>query len=250
MRRKMRCPNCKKLLREGAKFCPTCGININSFHKKKKHHPIIVLILVLVVLSILPVGFLIGMTVGGFVLSESNKSNSFDTAAALDELRNIDFKEMVLSNAQILEILESQDAMPYQSEENVALLFSQRGFDPNMVTYAYSTDGTFSPDSTIDVNSAEGHPTYTGYYLSSDEYLWTIQYCNESFYALPVSYRLSSNAECEIIVSETEYITAYDVDENSFYQYVPDKSACEIITISYINADALDKLAEKELSIS
>lgn len=168
----------------------------------------------------------------------------------LEEFEEIDIGEELRNESQVLETIDVSTSDQSVSEATITKLFNDKGFTDSVIFTAYSMDGTYNGDGIIDGKSTECHPLYYASYINSDNYCWTVYYCNGEWSASPISYMYSGLTKTEIIVSEKEYIMSYDSDTNCFYKMIPSSSECIIKTVSVINSEMLDELAKKEFSIS
>lgn len=177
-------------------------------------------------------------------------SNQNDMLADnIDELEEINLGEETRAKSQVLDTIKASESNQTVSEEDTAALFAERGFDASEVTTMYSMDGTYFNEREIDDSSAAHHPLYSILYVSADNYWWMVYCCNGEFSAYPISYVLSDQATCEVLVSETEYVMSYDSDTNCFYKIIPNDGECIIKKVPRIDSDTLDMLASGELGI-
>ena len=181
----------------------------------------------------------------------SEQENGYDNLAHnLEELKEIDVGEELRNESQVLETINVATSVQVTSEADIVKQFKDKGFVNSVIYTAYSMDGTYSGDEKIDEESSECHPLYYATYISGDNYCWTVYSCNGEWSASPISYMYSGLTDSEIIVSEKNYIVSYDSYTNCFYKIIPSTSECIIKTVSVVNSETLDKLAEKEFSTS
>lgn len=179
------------------------------------------------------------------------QENDYDNLAHnLEELKEIDVGEELRNESQVLETIDAATSVQVASEADIAKQFKDKGFVNSVIYTAYSMDGTYNGDEKIDEKSSECHPLYYATYISDDNYCWTVYSCNGEWSASPISYMYSGLTDSEIIVSEKNYIVSYDSYTNCFYKMIPSTSECVIKTVSVINSETLDELAEKEFSTS
>lgn len=125
-----------------------------------------------------------------------------------------------------------------QSEKQAIEDMNSRGFVEYPVSYEYSTNGEYiGKQEATDVD--EKHPIYQTYYYSPNNELWTIIATNGNMMANPVSYNIQSEQDIHIVFIETETITAYDSNNNSFYEITPNGSTLSAYIVDKINAETL-----------
>lgn len=181
----------------------------------------------------------------------SEQENGYDNLAHnLEELKEIDVGEELRNESQILETIDVSTSVQVTSEADIAKQFKDKGFVNSVIYTAYSMDETYNGDEKIDEKSSECHPLYYATYISDDNYCWTVYSCNGEWSASPISYMYSGLTDSEIMVSEKNYIVSYDSYTDCFYKMIPSTSECIIKTISVVNSETLDELAEKEFSTS
>ena len=182
-------------------------------------------------------------------ISKPQKEND-NLAHNIEELKEIDIGEEIRKESQVLETIDVATSLQVTSETDIAKQFRNKGFIDSVIYTAYSMDGTYTGNTIIDANSSECHPLYYASYISADNYCWTVYSCNGEWSASPISYMYSGLATSEIVVSEKNYIMSYDSYTNCFYKTIPSSNECIIKSVSVINSETLDALAEKEFSIS
>lgn len=163
------------------------------------------------------------------------------------EIEFKDADEYYENNSEVIEIIEADKSDEVQSEYEVVENLEQRGFGECSVLTEYSINGEYSNGYEIS-DTDEKHPVYYTYYTSANNELWTITVTNGSVTAYPVGFNMYSEIGVEVIVSETETITAYDSVTNKFYETVPYESALIVKVIDHIDADTLDRLMIKVVS--
>lgn len=180
-------------------------------------------------------------------ITEQEKNND-NLAHNLEELEEIDIGEEIRKESQVLETIDVATSAQVASESDIKKQFEDKGFIDSVIYTAYSMDGTYNGDEIIDENSSECHPLYYATYISNDGYCWTVYSCNGEWSASPISYMYSGLTTSEIIISEKDYIMSYDSYSNCFYKIIPSSNECVIKSVSVINSETLDELAEKEFS--
>ena len=108
-------------------------------------------------------------------------------------------------------------------------------------------EGDYSEAREISRDSSEMHPTYEAPYVSETYEMWTVLDYNGQMMAYPVSYNIDSSRSAELIISESESITSYDSDSNSFYEVVPSESKLIVRQVGRIDASTLDSLTAEEI---
>ena len=64
----------------------------------------------------------------------------------------------------------------------------------------------------------------------------------------PLSFNAGSSLEVQVIVSESETITSYDMVTNRFFKTVPKDSAMLLRVVDEIDADVLNDMTEEALT--
>ena len=152
-------------------------------------------------------------------------------------------------NAQkVIAVTPAKASSAVYSEKDIGKLLSARGFGDNVpVTYEYNMDGSMGEKTEIDKNSAETHPQYTATFISKSGEYWTVNVCNGCVTAYPVNYNLEHSGGTEVIITESDSITAYDSKTNSFYEMIPKQSVLVIKHIPSITAEVLETLTAQEI---
>ena len=170
-------------------------------------------------------------------------------AAAAQKTGEINAAKYYAENAQkVIRVTPARSSDEVYSEKAVGEELSARGFgDKISVTYEYSIDGSVEQKAEIDDASLTTHPQYTAVYMTESGDYWTISVCNNCVSAYPVTYNLEHNSGTEVILTESESITAYDSATNCFYEAIPKQSVLLVKRIPAITAQALEKLTAEEI---
>ncbi|MBR2590876.1 MAG: hypothetical protein IKE65_08125 [Clostridia bacterium] len=152
-------------------------------------------------------------------------------------------------NAQkLISVTPAEESSQVYSEKDIGKELAARGFGGNFpITYEYTIDGSAQDKTEIDKTAAATHPQYTVTYMTKNGDYWTISVCNDSVTAYPAGYNLEHNKATEVIITESDSITAYDSGTNSFYKMIPKPSALVVKHIPAITAEALEKLTAQEI---
>lgn len=246
------------MLDEATGLCPNCNAESIKKPKKAKGKKIFLRIILFVILfAIISAGVAFSLVYFNIyevpivsdimnhygIISEENDM----LADSIEELEDLNLGEATRARCQVLDTIEASESNQTMSEADTAALFAERGFDAFEVTTTYSMDGTYFDEQKIDDSSATHHPLYSVFYISDDNYLWIVYCCKGEFSAYPISYVFSDKATCEVLVSETEYVMSYDSETNCFYKIIPNDGECDIVEVSRIDSNTLDKLASGEL---
>ena len=89
---------------------------------------------------------------------------------------------------------------------------------------------------------------YLAYYISSGGDVWTIHIINGEVFAYPASFNLDSDLQAEVIVSETNEITSYENETNTFIVTIPKETAAIVLTVDRIDSETLETLTAEEIS--
>lgn len=256
------CRKCGTQLDRVTELCPKCDADAIKKQRRAKGKKLFTKIILLVILLIIiaagaafslvyfniyevPV---ISDVMHNFgIASVRNNVQDDILADSIEELEDINLGEATRARCQVLDTIEAAGSNQTMSEADTAALFAERGFNALEVTTMYSMGGTYFDERQIDDSSATLHPLYSVFYVSNDNYLWMVYCCNGEFSAYPITYVFSDKATCEVLVSETEYVMSYDSETNCFYKIIPNDGECDIVEVSRIDSDTLDKLASGEL---
>lgn len=177
--------------------------------------------------------------------SESSESNNTSHKSA----EKTDADEYYKSNSKkLISVTPAPKSKKVYTEKGVAKQLSLRGFGAKFpVTYEYNIDGSFKQKTQIDKSSDSKHPQYTVTYMTKSGDYWTVSVCNNCLTAYPVTYNLEHNSGAEVILSESESITAYDSTSNCFYETIPKQSALIVKQIPSITAETLESLTAQDI---
>lgn len=126
------------------------------------------------------------------------------------------------------------------TEKEAKDLLTARNFT-DTATYDYSESGEYIGDTDIS-DSDDKHPMYNLSYISSNDELWTIMIVNDSLVAYPVSYNIESDRNVETIIAESDTITTYYSDTNTFVTSQPTNDALHVVVVDNIDANTIDQL--------
>lgn len=196
---------------------------------KKKRYIIIILIVLAVVSAIV---------VSIFCLNSKKASSDVDTPMSVEEY----YKE----NSEILEVNEVTSDVTF-SETEINDFLSERGFMDLSVSYRFSLEGAYDSQKEINNESDVKHPMYEAYYVSKNNEIYYLNIIGKNIYVNPISYCNEHNPEIPIIISENNWTTGYDFDEDKFFKIIPKDTAATLITIDKITAETLDSLRIEEV---
>ncbi|MBQ6380932.1 MAG: hypothetical protein IJJ41_04960 [Clostridia bacterium] len=221
--------------------------------QKKNRGPMLALIGVFAAILALTGGIIY------FQVSRKPQAHTTTTAAAVSEnsaqsapLQNTqgtDAATYYSQNAQkLLSVIPADSSKAVFSEQKIGEELTARGFGKNApITYEYGMDGSYEEKTPVDNSSLDKHPQYTVVYMAQSGDYWTITVSNGSVTAYPVSYNLEHNSGAEVILAETDSVTAYDNQTNSFYELIPKPSVLVLKQIPAITAEALERLTAEEI---
>lgn len=169
-----------------------------------------------------------------------------DKVIADIEIEHPDAADYYDKNAEIVDVIEAQESNLVQSEEEVGVSMTDRGFDEYPIWSEYSMEGEYYTATELS-GSSEQHPIYQTYYVSANNELWTIFVINGSVMANPVSYNMQSGLGVQVIFSESNVITSYDSVTNKFYETIPNETELLVKVVEEINATTLDVLSSEEI---
>jgi hypothetical protein len=179
--------------------------------------------------------------------TEISSENTTTEESAEEETAEVsDVEEYYEENATVLDTIIVKDSPTVQTTAQAVEELTERGFDQNEVTYSYSYDGEYLMNGDEDEN--EKHPVYQTLYTSEAEELWSVFLINGQILANPVSYNMDSGLQTQVIFSESEMITGYDSETNTFYFTVPKEQALTVKVVEEINSNVLDGLTSEVIA--
>ena len=158
-------------------------------------------------------------------------------------------EEYYKKNTKILSITKATDSKNVFTEQEVANLLSERGFDITTLITNCTIDGKSIEDTEIDGNSQEKHPLYKMAYGSDTDLLWTIYVVNGVVSAYPVSYNLVSERQAPLLITETDSVISYDYNSNQFFETIPKESTVIVRKVDRIDKETLDAMTIGGLAI-
>ena len=182
-------------------------------------------------------------TTSALTSSESASENSQKHSDKIDAEKY--YKE---NSQNLICVTPAEKSKKVYSEKQVAKELTARGFGKNSsITYDYNLDGSVKKKTKVSNSSSAKHPQYTVIYMTESGDYWTVSVCENSITAYPVTYNSKRNGDTELIVAESDSITAYDSQTNSFYESIPKKSVLELKKIPAVTAKALEQLTAQKL---
>ena len=155
--------------------------------------------------------------------------------------------EYYSNNAEVIETEKVQDSDDVLTEADVLSLLYNRGFTAYPITYSYDTSGKYCGDTEADNTSADKHPMYNTFYVSSVGEVWTIYVIEGSVYAYPALFNLETESAQQLIISESTEVVSYDDTSNTFFVTIPSETTTIVKIVEKIDAETLDRLTREEL---
>lgn len=146
------------------------------------------------------------------------------------------------NNSKVISEIDVNDSYAVSSESETFENLTERGFTTSPITAEYSMDGKYYKASNISKYSSSKHPIYQTYHVTESGNVWTIFEINGVVMANPAFYNIDSDADVQLIVSESDSVTSYDAKTNKFYETIPNKSALTVRKVERIDAETLEKL--------
>lgn len=171
---------------------------------------------------------------------QDKHSGGDETKETEDEQTNAD--DYFENNSKVISEIDVNDSYAVSSESETFENLTERGFTTSPITAEYSMDGQYYKASEISKYSSSKHPIYQTYHVTESGNVWTIFEINGVIMANPAFYNIDSDADVQLIVSESDAITSYDAKTNKFYETIPDKSALTVRKVERIDAETLEKL--------
>lgn len=152
------------------------------------------------------------------------------------------FKYYLENSKDILKISKANTSNNALSEKEAIAFFAERGFTDFDVTFDSTIDGVFVDDTTASANSNVKHPMYQTFFRSDNGDIWTVFIIDGEVFANPASFNIESSRESQLLISESNQLTSYDIKANKFYETIPKESVVVIKTVNRIDSDTLGKL--------
>ena len=174
-------------------------------------------------------------------LSDMVSESIEDPTVTEDVYEETDMDEYYAENAEsIIARYYVEDSDDVLSEAEVVELLTARGFDTASISTYYSMDGEYGEGVEISESSDDQHPLYEGYYETEDGDVWYLMIIDGDIMAFSLSYL--NDEDVPIVVSEHEYLTSYDNNENIFYQTIPNEDVIVVEVVDEITAEVLATL--------
>lgn len=158
-----------------------------------------------------------------------------------------DVEQYFKDNSSIVSVIGVKDSTEVLSESEAKQMLSSRGFTEYPVTTEYTIEGVITDKKEISETSADKHPIYVTYYVSSNNEVWLISIVEGTITASPLSYNLTYKDKTQIIVSESNEIISYDSSSNQFYKTIPNDTTMDVRCVDRIDAYTLDKMTVEVL---
>lgn len=180
-------------------------------------------------------------------MPNSSPENTAEPTASLDQDDYETAYEYYSNNAEIIKEEKVQESKDVLSEADAISILHERGFTTYPITYAYDALGNYCGDTEADEVSANKHPMYNTFYVSSIGEVWTVYLIGNAIFAYPASFNLETESAKQVIVSESTEIVSYDDASNTFFVTIPSERATIVKVIERIDAETLDGLTREEL---
>ena len=151
---------------------------------------------------------------------------------------------------EVLEVLDAADSPELLTEAEAVEKLRALGFTGYPVYTDYSMEEVYPEPVAVSESSGEVHPSYETYYLTENGELWLVMFIDGDILADPLWFNADSPLEAQLILSESETVTSYDVVTQRFFKTVPKDSALLIRVVDAIDARTLDSLTAGELKQS
>ena len=218
-------------------------------HKAKRKQHIFIPLLAVGAVVVIIIGLMV------FYQVRKTKNSRAQTVSAVSESASVEpwqpeavnAREYYRHNAKVLAVTPVKESKKVYSEKAVEKELGERGFGTLPIHYAYDTDGKTVEQTQTDKTSDTRHPQYTVTYRAKSGAYWTVTVCEDCISAYPVSYNLEHGGGAEVLLVESESITAYDSKENLFFEVIPKPSALVLKQVPAITAETLESLTAREI---
>lgn len=196
---------------------------------------------ILLALLCVVVLFLIGMAI------EQRHSSTKTTTETEYYSSTFNAKAYLEATSKILNEIPAQESKSTLSEKEAADTLINRGFSQYSISTNYSMSGEYYASIEIDKNAAEEHPMYETFYQAENGELWKVYSVNGIMMAFPITYNITSGAESEVMLSETDSVMSYDSQSNTFYENIPNDSTMIVVVVDKIDAQTLEQMTIEEI---
>jgi len=265
----MVCKKCGAVLSDDEKFCRKCGTatyhnnknESNEIAKENKANQNLVkdkrfrlkkLVITLFFLLALSIGGLSVLSYLGYLdnpvvenvleIFKRGNLNEPDHKHEAYSVETRNAEEYFEQNSVVISEVNANESDAVQSEEELNVYLSERGFVDYPITTEYSMDGVYHDETAINASSSEKHPMYQSNFVSASGDLWTIFVVNGVVMANPVFYNMQSDFGVQLIISESESVFSYDGTTNMFYETIPSKSELIVKVVEKIDVETLGSL--------
>ena len=145
---------------------------------------------------------------------------------------------------KIVSKVKVMDSKTLQTEAQVYEDMKNRGFSLYPIVCDFSLNGNRIDETEISTSSEEKHPVYQTYYAANNENLWSINIINGVVTAYPMFYN-EKNTDVEVLVTETDYYTGYDIKTGYFFDVIPNEESMKLLVVKSIDAGTLDGLTKE-----
>lgn len=165
-----------------------------------------------------------------------------------EDIEYPDAEDYYEENSEVINVIPVSESDDIQTENEIAAEMSERGFSIEAAYSEYSMEGEFSNPSYILETSDTEHPIYKEYFMTSNEEMWILYSINGQFAAYPVSYNMESTRNVPVMIAESNVLTSYDSETNSFYETIPNDTEMLVIVVEEINVAVLEEYNSEVLS--
>lgn len=163
------------------------------------------------------------------------------------ELKAPDADAFYAENSEVLEVINVSDSQNVLTEAEATARFRAAGFTDFPVYANCSMDDVYLETREVSESSSELHPSYETYFVTERGEMWIIMLIESDMLANPLFFNAGASPDAQVIVSESETVTSYDMVTNRFFKTVPKDSAMLLRVVEEINADVLNDMTEEAL---
>ena len=154
----------------------------------------------------------------------------------------VDVSQYFEEKSEVISVTSVLNSEKTQSEKEAVQELRNRGFDNCPIITEYTIDGELIESRNVSDMSAEKHPIYEAYFVTSENEIWIITLIDGTISATPSSYNFEHAGDVPVEVAESEEIASYDSTTNSIYLTVPKKEVLDVRVVDRIDAKTLESI--------
>ncbi|MCL2746897.1 MAG: YkuS family protein [Coriobacteriia bacterium] len=136
-----------------------------------------------------------------------------------------------------------------QTVSEVREALRQRGFeDVELITF-FNLAGEFLDAVVIEGESEEIFPSYSTFFYAENTDTIYVLIINNGRIVVKTPFATEAMPDAFVVLSETDFLTDYDSEENTFEYHVPSDREVILVQVPVINRHLLEALTEEDLEL-